>query len=42
LRQASIKYHERKYEEVLARLPGIGPEDRINLLYPGVAGARRE
>jgi hypothetical protein len=41
LRQASIKYHDRKYEEVMARMSGVGPEDRLNLLYPQGAAERR-
>ena len=41
LRQASIKYHDSKYEEALARMAGVGPEDRLNLLFPRGSAERR-
>ena len=41
LRQASIKYHDRKYEEAMPGMSGVGPEDRLNLLYPQDATERR-
>ena len=41
LRQASIKYHDSKYEEVMARMAGVGPADRINLIYPRGSAEKR-
>ena len=38
LRQAAIKYHDRKYEDVITKISGLASADRINLLYPQASG----
>ncbi len=38
LRQATIQYHERQSEEVIARIAGLAPADRVNLFYPQASG----
>jgi len=34
LRRAAIKYHDRRYEDVIAKISGLVPADRIHLIYP--------
>jgi hypothetical protein len=34
LRQAAVRYHELSYERAISKLPRVGADDRMQLLYP--------
>jgi hypothetical protein len=34
LREAAVQYHEPRYEALIARTSGAGPDDRLQLLHP--------